>query len=51
MGIEKEKISVKYLKVGMYVCKLDRSWLDTPFPFQGFLHSQSERDQRPQSFL
>lgn len=20
----------------MYVCKLDRSWLDTPFPFQGF---------------
>jgi len=36
MNIEKEKISVKFLKVGMYVCKLDRSWLDTPFPFQGF---------------
>lgn len=36
MNIEKEKISVKFLKIGMYVCKLDRSWLDTPFPFQGF---------------
>lgn len=36
MNIEKEKVSVKFLKIGMYVCKLDRSWLDTPFPFQGF---------------
>jgi HD-GYP domain-containing protein (c-di-GMP phosphodiesterase class II) len=36
MNIEKEKVSVKFLKVGMYVCKLDRSWLETPFPFQGF---------------
>jgi len=36
MNIEKEQISVKFLKIGMYVCKLDRSWLDTPFPFQGF---------------
>ncbi|MEN8259578.1 MAG: HD domain-containing phosphohydrolase, partial [Pseudomonadota bacterium] len=23
------------LRLGMYVCALDRSWLDTPFPFQG----------------
>ncbi|MCF6300990.1 MAG: HD-GYP domain-containing protein [Proteobacteria bacterium] len=36
MNIEKEKVSVKFLKIGMYICKLDRSWLDTPFPFQGF---------------
>ncbi len=36
MNIEKEQVSVKFLKIGMYVCKLDRSWLDTPFPFQGF---------------
>ncbi len=36
MNIEKEKVSVKFLKIGMYVCKLDRPWLDTPFPFQGF---------------
>ncbi|MFC3193560.1 HD-GYP domain-containing protein [Marinicella sediminis] len=43
MNIEKEKISVKFLKVGMYVCKLDRSWLDTPFPFQGFyIRSKNE---------
>ncbi len=43
MNIEKEKISVKFLKVGMYVCKLDRSWLDTPFPFQGFyIRSRNE---------
>ncbi len=48
MKIEKEKVSVKFLKVGMYVCKLDRSWLETPFPFQGFyIRSQSEiRDLR-----
>ncbi len=48
MNIEKEKISVKFLKVGMYVCKLDRSWLDTPFPFQGFyIRSKNEiRDLR-----
>lgn len=45
MKIEKEQISVKFLKLGMYVCKLDRSWLDTPFPFQGFyIRSQSEID-------
>lgn len=43
MKIEKEQISVKFLKVGMYVCKLDRSWLETPFPFQGFyIRSQNE---------
>lgn len=43
MKIEKEKISVKFLKVGMYVCKLDRSWLETPFPFQGFyIRSKNE---------
>lgn len=33
---DKDKISVKHLQVGMYVCQLDRSWLETPFPFQGF---------------
>ena len=43
INIEKEKVSVKFLKIGMYVCKLDRSWLDTPFPFQGFyIRSNSE---------
>lgn len=31
-----EKLEVKHLQVGMYIAKLDRPWLDTPFPFQGF---------------
>ena len=34
--ITKDKISVSHLQIGMYVCQLDRSWLETPFPFQGF---------------
>ena len=34
--INQEKISVKFLQVGMYISKLDRPWLETPFPFQGF---------------
>ena len=32
----KDKILVSEIKVGMYICKLDRPWLETPFPFQGF---------------
>lgn len=31
------KISVGELRVGMYVSKLDRDWLETPFLMQGFL--------------
>jgi len=31
------KVDVSDLKPGMYVTRLDRSWLDSPFPFQGFL--------------
>jgi HD-GYP domain-containing protein (c-di-GMP phosphodiesterase class II) len=34
--INQEKIPVKFLQVGMYITKLDRPWLETPFPFQGF---------------
>jgi len=30
-----EKIKVTDLRAGMYVTRLDRSWLDTPFLFQG----------------
>lgn len=29
-------IEVEQLQVGMYVVRLDRPWLDTPFPTQGF---------------
>ncbi len=31
------KIPVHQVAKGMYVAKLDRPWLETPFPFQGFL--------------
>ena len=30
------KVSTAYLKVGMYVSKLDRPWMQTPFFIQGF---------------
>jgi HD-GYP domain-containing protein (c-di-GMP phosphodiesterase class II) len=36
MTIYTDKITTRDLRIGMYVCKLDRPWLDTPFPFQGF---------------
>jgi len=36
MALEKVKIRVGDLKLGMFVSDLDRPWLDTPFPFQGF---------------
>ena len=31
-----KKISVSELEIGMYVSRVDRPWLDTPFLFQGF---------------
>jgi HD-GYP domain-containing protein (c-di-GMP phosphodiesterase class II) len=31
-----KKISVGELEIGMYVSRVDRPWLDTPFLFQGF---------------
>ena len=31
------KIHISELKIGMYVSKLDRDWLETPFLMQGFL--------------
>jgi putative nucleotidyltransferase with HDIG domain len=34
--IVKQKISAQDLRVGMFVCELDRPWLETPFLFQGF---------------
>ncbi|HYE35459.1 HD-GYP domain-containing protein [Methylocaldum sp.] len=30
------KVPVSDLRIGMYVCELDRPWLDSPFLFQGF---------------
>ncbi|MGH8126822.1 MAG: HD-GYP domain-containing protein [Gammaproteobacteria bacterium] len=34
---EERKVDVSDLKPGMYVSRLDRPWLESPFPFQGFL--------------
>lgn len=36
MSAETEMITIDELKPGMYVAKLDRPWLETPFLFQGF---------------
>ncbi|MEM9532319.1 MAG: HD-GYP domain-containing protein [Pseudomonadota bacterium] len=30
------KIRASTLRVGMFVCRLDRPWLESPFPLQGF---------------
>jgi HD-GYP domain-containing protein (c-di-GMP phosphodiesterase class II) len=35
--LHKLKVPVGDLKIGMYVCELDRPWLDSPFLFQGFM--------------
>ena len=32
----KRKLDVQQLRVGMFVCELDRPWRETPFLFQGF---------------
>ncbi len=39
---ESKKIHVGDLRVGMFVSKLDRDWLDTPFIMQGFLIEEEE---------
>lgn len=36
MSAQKEKILTSQLSIGMYVSKLDRPWIETPFAFQGF---------------
>jgi HD-GYP domain-containing protein (c-di-GMP phosphodiesterase class II) len=44
MPISVFEIRVHDLKYGMYVSSLDRPWLDTPFPIQGFI-VKSELDK------
>lgn len=36
MAVEQKTMLVDQLQVGMYVAKLDRPWIETPFPLQGF---------------
>lgn len=42
MPIEERRIEVAHLRVGMFVCRLDREWAGTPFLLQGF--SVSDQD-------
>ena len=35
-NIIREKVNADQLQIGMYVCELDRPWLETPYPLQGF---------------
>ena len=37
MSITQEKLPVSDLKPGMFVARLDRPWLETPYKVQGFL--------------
>ncbi|MFP7722253.1 HD-GYP domain-containing protein [Lysobacter sp. A3-1-A15] len=37
MGLEEREIGIDKLAAGMYVCRLDRPWTETPFPLQGFM--------------
>jgi HD-GYP domain-containing protein (c-di-GMP phosphodiesterase class II) len=41
-GTEVERVSTAALQLGMYVSKLDRPWLETPFLFQGFYIESEE---------
>lgn len=43
MTLEERRILVGLLQKGMFVSRLDRDWVGTPFPFQGF-HIQSDQD-------
>lgn len=38
----KKQIDTTQLKQGMYVAELDRPWLESPFPFQGFFVDSDE---------
>ncbi len=41
----KKKLTPSELRIGMYICELDRPWLETTFLFQGFrVESQNDID-------
>ena len=43
MDLVEKRILVGLLEIGMFVSRLDRDWLGTPFPFQGF-HVKTDDD-------
>jgi len=42
LGRRSQKVNVGQLSVGMYVSRLDRPWLETPFAMQGFYIRRQE---------
>ncbi|KFN48470.1 hypothetical protein N790_06515 [Arenimonas malthae CC-JY-1] len=42
MAVEERQMLVGLLEKGMYVNRLDRDWVGTPFPFQGFVIASDE---------
>jgi HD-GYP domain-containing protein (c-di-GMP phosphodiesterase class II) len=42
MDLVEKQVSVSQLQLGMYVNRLDRDWLGTPFPLQGFYVTSPE---------
>lgn len=45
MSVKVEKVATQDLQLGMYVSQLDRPWIETPFPMQGF-HIRSQDDMQ-----
>ena len=46
MALTEIKVRIPDLEPGMYVCRLDRPWLETPYLLQGFLiRSQEDIDE------
>ncbi len=44
------KVRAQDLEIGMYVSELDRPWVDTPFPLQGFHIRDGSDAQKVQNF-
>ena len=44
------KVPVHHLAEGMYVARLDRPWVETPFPFQGFVIRNGAEIRRLQEY-
>lgn len=40
--MQKQKVDVAGLEMGMYICELDSSWADNPFPSHGFIIRHKE---------
>lgn len=43
MTVQKQKVLVQQLQLGMFITELDRPWLDSPFLLQGFILENDEQ--------